>query len=236
MTDKIMQTIDLAGASYSIALLGMVATSVLLLMGSAWVSNKYKLSVTLCGLTAVIGVFTLFESRVVWLSELQVPLVYHYVGWIVSMPLQIIALYFFARSAGSVSIGLFWRLLTVSILMVLFRYLGESGFVYSTLAFLIGVICWLYILGEIFFGQMDNVISKSLKQPIIRGYFWLRIIVTIGWAIYPLANFIISFSEYVDAGGLSIAYNLTEFLNRMAFGLIILTSAVLVTKGASDDT
>ena len=83
---------------------------------------------------------------------------------------------------------------------------------------------------------MDNVISKSLKQPIIRGYFWLRIIVTIGWAIYPLANFIISFSEYVDAGGLSIAYNLTEFLNRMAFGLIILTSAVLVTKGASDDT
>ena len=70
MTDKIMQTIDLAGASYSIALLGMVATSVLLLMGSAWVSNKYKLSVTLCGLTAVIGVFTLFESRVVWLFRI----------------------------------------------------------------------------------------------------------------------------------------------------------------------
>ena len=235
MTDKVMQTIDLAGASYSAALLGMAATSVLLLIGSAWVRDGYKLPVTLCGLAAFIGVFSLFESRGVWLSASQVPLVYHYVGWIVSMPLQIVALYFFAKQVGAVSTALFWRLLIVAVLMVLFRYLGEAGFVHATLAFLIGMIFWLYILGELFFGQMDNAIAKSLKQPVIRGYFWLRLIVTIGWAIYPLANFIISFSEYVDAGGLSVAYNLTEFVNRMAFGLIILTSAVLVTKGATDD-
>ncbi len=235
MTDQIMQTMDLAGASYSAALLGMAATAVLLLMGSAWVQDSYKLSVTLCGLAALIGVFTLFESRAVWLSAYQVPLVYHHVGWIISMPLQIVALYFFAKSVGSVSPALFWRLLIVSVLMVLFRYLGEAGFVHATLAFLIGMIFWLYILGELFFGQMDDTVTRSLKPPVIRGYFWLRLIVTIGWAIYPLANFIISFSEYVDAGGLSVAYNLTEFLNRMVFGFIILTSAVLATKGATDD-
>lgn len=235
MTNQVMQTIDLAAASYSASLFGMVATSLLLLIGSAWVRDGWKLPVTLCGLAALIGVFTLFESRSVWLAASEVPLVYHYVGWIISMPLQIAALFFFARQVGKVSVGLFWRLLIVSILMVLFRYFGEAGFVHATLAFLIGIVFWLYILGELFFGQMDDAVSKSLNQPVIRGYFWLRLIVTIGWAIYPLANFIISFSEYVDAGGMSVAYNLTEFLNRMAFGLIILTSAVLATKGASDD-
>ena len=235
MTNPAMQTIDLTGASYSAAMFGMVATAILLFIGTAWVRDGWKVPVTLCGLAALVGAGALFESRTVWLSASQVPLVYHYVGWIISMPLQVIALFFFAKQVGPVSAALFWRFLVVSVLMVLFRYLGEAGFVHATLAFLIGIVFWLYILGELFFGQMEDAVTKSLNRPVIRGYFWLRLIVTIGWAIYPLANFIISFSGHVDTGGMSIAYNLTEFLNRMAFGLIILTSAVLATKGASDE-
>lgn len=151
------------------------------------------------------------------------------------MPLQVMALFFFAKQVGPVSSSLFWRFLVVSVLMVLFRYLGEAGFVHATLAFLIGIIFWLYILGELFFGQMEDAVTKSLNVPVQRGYFWLRLIVTVGWAIYPLANFIISFSGHVDTGGMSVAYNLAEFLNRMAFGLIILASAVLASKGATDE-
>lgn len=235
MTNPVMQTIDLTGASYSAALLGMVATTVLLLIGSAWVRGDWKLPVTLCGLAALVGVFALYESKSVWLSSSQVPLVYHYVGWLISMPLQVIALFFFARQVGPVTSALFWRFLVVSVLMVLFRYLGEAGFVHPTLAFLIGIVFWLYILGELFFGQMEDAVTKSLNEPVQRGYFWLRLIVTVGWAIYPLANFIISFSGHVDTGGMSIAYNLAEFLNRMAFGLIVLSSAVLASKGANDE-
>ncbi|MEP3231990.1 MAG: bacteriorhodopsin [Hyphomicrobiales bacterium] len=235
MTHPVMQTIDLTGASYSAALLGMVATTVLLLIGSAWVRGGWKLPVTLCGLATLVGVLALYESKAVWLSSSQVPLVYHYVGWIISMPLQVIALFFFARQMGPVSSALFWRLLVVTVLMVLFRYLGEAGFVHATLAFLIGIVFWLYILGEIFFGQMEEAVTKSLNAPVQRGYFWLRLIVTVGWAVYPLANFIISFSGHVDTGGMSVAYNLTEFLNRITFGIIILSTAVLASKGSSDE-
>ena len=134
------------------------------------------------------------------------------------MPLQVLALFFFAARCGEVSVGLFWRLLVVSVLMVFVRYLGEAGYMHATLAFLIGLVFWLYILGELFFGRMDAVIAAQPAKACAARYFWLRLIVTVGWAIYPLGNFITSFGGYDDGGALSVAYNLADFLNRMAFG------------------
>jgi bacteriorhodopsin len=104
----------------------------------------------------------------------------------------------------------------------------------ATLAFLIGLVFWLYILGELFFGSMDTVVRDSSVKPVIRGYFWLRLIVTVGWAIYPLGNFITSFNGYVDTGGLSIAYNIADFLNRMAFGVAVLATAMLADKQSKE--
>ena len=66
MTNPVMQTIDLTGASYSAALLGMVATSLLLLIGSGWVRGDWKLPVTLCGLAALVGVFAEVKRNIRW--------------------------------------------------------------------------------------------------------------------------------------------------------------------------
>ncbi|MGV8988917.1 MAG: bacteriorhodopsin [Cypionkella sp.] len=230
------QTTDLTAASYSVALFGLAATSVLLLIGSSWVTRGWKIPVTLCAIAAMVGVGALYDARLAWANAGAVPIVYHYVGWTISMPLQIMALYFFAGQAGVVGktgklgMGLFWRLVVVSILMVFVRYLGEAGYMHPTLAFLIGLIFWLYILGELFFGRMDEVIRTAGIAPVQRGYFWLRLIVTVGWAIYPLGNFITSFGGYVDDGSLSVAYNLADFLNRMAFGVALLAAAVLASE------
>ncbi len=226
----VFQTTDLTAASYSVALFGLAATSVLLLIGSSWVTRGWKIPVTLCAIAALVGVGALYDARLAWAEAGKVPVVYHYVGWTISMPLQIMALYFFASQTGRLGMGLFWRLVIVSILMVFVRYLGEAGFMHPTLAFLIGLIFWLYILGELFFGRMDEVIRAAAIAPVQRGYFWLRLIVTVGWAIYPLGNFITSFGGYVDDGSLSVAYNLADFLNRMAFGVAILASAVLANE------
>ena len=231
MNSPVMQTIDLTGASYSAALMGMLATTLLLFIGTAWVRRGWKIPVTLCAIATLVGAFSLYEARIVWLAQSQVPLVYHYVGWIISLPVLVAALYFFARNVGTVSVPLFWRLLVVSVLMVLFRYLGDAGIVYPALAFLISLAFWLFILGELFFGQMEEAVTKSTVASTKRGYFWLRLIVTIGWAIYPLGSFIISFGAYTDTGGLSVAYNLAAFVNLMAFGLTILTTAMLASQG-----
>jgi len=226
----VFQTTDLTAASYSVALFGLAATSVLLLIGTGWVQRGWKIPVTLCAVAALVGLGAVYDARNAWAAARHVPIVYHYVGWAVSMPLQVIALYFFARQVGQVGIGLFWRLVVVSILMVFVRYLGEGSFMHPTLAFLIGLIFWLYILGELFFGQMDEAVRGSPLPPVQHGYFWLRLIVTVGWAIYPLGNFITSFGGYVDDGALSVAYNLADFLNRMAFGLAVLATAMMASE------
>ena len=231
MNNPVMQTIDLTGASYSATLMGMLATTLLLFIGTAWVQRGWKIPVTLCAVATLVGALSLYEARLVWLAQSQVPLVYHYVGWIVSQPVLVAALYFFARNVGTVSVPLFWRLMIISVLMVLFRYLGDAGIVYPTLAFLISLAFWLFILGELFFGQMEEAVSKSTAASTKRGYFWLRLIVTIGWAIYPLGSFIISFGAYTDTGGLSVAYNLAAFVNLMAFGLTILTTTMMASQG-----
>ena len=227
----VFETTDLTAASYSTAFLGLVATSVLLLMGSGWVARNWKLPVTLCALAALVGVGAMYEAREAWAASKAVPVVYHYVGWAISMPMQVLALFFMAAGVGKLGQGLFWRLVVVSILMVFVRYLGEAGFMHATLAFLIGLVFWLYILGELFFGRMDEAVRGSLNEPVQRGYFWLRLIVTVGWAIYPLGNFITSFGGYVDDGSLSVAYNIADFLNRMAFGVAVLATAMLDSEG-----
>lgn len=226
----VYQTSDLTAASFSIALFGLAATTVLLLIGTAWVGRNWRLPVSLCAIAALVGVGAVYEARDVWLAGQGVPVVYHYVGWLVSMPLQVVALFFLARTAGKLSAGLFWRLLVVSVLMVFVRYLGEAQIMHPTLSFLIGLVFWLYLLGEFFFGHMDDVVRTSTGDHLRRGYFWLRLIVTIGWAIYPLGNFLTAFAGLTDDGSLSVAYNLADILNRMAFGVAVLTTAILVTE------
>lgn len=225
-----MQSADLTGASYSAALIGLVATAVFLLLGTGWVKRNWKVPVGLCASAALAGVVVLYEARAVWLAGEAVPIVYRYAGWVVSTPALVLALYFYARQAGPVSTALFWRLVVTSVLMVLIRYGGEAGFIHATLAFLIGIVFWLYILGELYFGQMDEVVSKTGAGPIRRGYFWLRLIVTIGWAIYPLGNFIASFNGAADSAALSTAYNVAEFVNRIAFGLAVLATAMAASQ------
>lgn len=232
----VFETPDLTAASYSSATLGLLATAVFLLLGTAWVSRSWKLPVTLCALASLVGVAAVYEARAAWAAEHIVPVVYHYVGWAISMPLQVLALYFFAQRSGKLGSGLFWRLVVVSVLMVFVRYLGEAGFMHATLAFLIGLVFWLYILGELFFGRMDEVIRADVSSHVQRGFFWLRLVVTVGWAIYPLGNFITSFVGYVDEGALSVAYNIADFLNRMAFGVAVFATAMLETEEAQHDS
>lgn len=226
----VYQTTDLAAASYSVALFGLAATSILLLLGTGWVTRAWRLPVSLCAIAAIIGIPAAFEARNAWLAGGGVPVVYHYVGWAVSMPVQIMALFFLARTAGKLGAGLFWRLIVVAELMVFVRYLGEAQYMHPTLAFLIGLVFWLYILGELYFGRMDDVVRASTGDHLRRGYFWLRLIVTVGWAIYPLGNFLTAFAGMTDDGSLSVAYNVADILNRMAFGLAVLATGVLVSE------
>lgn len=230
MNPNVMATTDVAGATFSLAFFGMMAATVLFLLATGWVAARWKLPVALCALVTLVGAISYFDARAVWLATKDIPIVYQYTAWMVTIPMQVVALYFFVAVVKTPTVALFWRLLVVAVATILARYMGEAELMNPTLAFLIGIVGWLYILGECFFGQMAENVAKSGDQRLQRGFFWLRLIATVGWAIYPLGNFIMSFGGGTDTGGFAIAYNLADFINRIAFGLAFLAVA-LRTEG-----
>ena len=226
MSNKLLEITDVASGTYSLLLLMMVASTLLLIMGTGWVSKRWKLSLSLAGLVTLVSAMHYFMSLNVWLESGQIAIIYRYVAWLVTMPLQVLTLYFFIGTLSSPPVGLFWRLLVVSVLMVLTRYMGESGLMHPTLGFLLGLVGWLYILGEVFFGSLSDINDNSNNESVQRGFFWLRLILTIGWAVYPLVYFIARFSGGVDGPKLSVVYNLSDFINQIAFGFAVLTVAI----------
>ena len=54
----------------------------------------------------------------------------------------------------------------------------------------------------------------------------MLICVTIGWSIYPIGYFFGYMAGGADAATLNIVYNLADFINKIAFGVIIWAAAV----------
>jgi sensory rhodopsin len=206
---------------------------VLLLAGTAWVPRRWKLAVGLSGITTLVSAAHYLIANDVWLATGQMTVIHRYVGWFLTVPLQVVTLYFFVVAFATLPLGLFWRLLVAAVLMVLARFMGEAGLMHPTLGFLLGLALWLYILGEAFFGRMSERTAKDGTASAQRGYFWLRLILTIGWAVYPLAYFIAAFSGGVEVRYLIVTYNLADFVNLIAFVLTVLTVAINA-NGARD--
>ena len=60
----------------------------------------------------------------------------------------------------------------------------------------------------------------------------LRLIVTIGWAIYPI-GYVVGYAGSGGEGsteGINIIYNLADFINKIAFGVVIWAAATSDSK------
>ena len=218
--------LDVASATFLLLTAAMSATSVLMLMSGHWISPRWRLPVALSTLAPLIGVLHYAFSSLVWLQTHDMPVVFRYVDWMIAQPVQVLALYFVIQTIANTSTGLFWRLLIASVAMVLARYMGETDLLYPTLGFLIGLILWLYVLGEAYFGRMAEINAESGSDPVRLGFFWMRLILTIGWALYPLAYLIVRLGNSADVGKLMVIYNLADLINQIAFVLAVLTTAI----------
>ncbi len=94
------------------------------------------------------------------------------------------------------------------------------------LGFIIGMAGWIYILYEIFSGEAGKAAAKSGNKSLVTAFGALRMIVTVGWAIYPLGYVFGYLTGGIDANALNVIYNLADFVNKIAFGLIIWSCAV----------
>ena len=110
-------------------------------------------------------------------------------------------------------------------------YLGEAGYINEMLGFIVGIAGWIYILYEVFSGEAGKIAAKSGNKALVTAFSAMRMIVTIGWAIYPLGYVFGYLTGGVDANSLNVIYNLADFVNKIAFGLVIWAAAVSASGG-----
>ena len=130
---------------------------------------------------------------------------------------------------AAVAASLFWRLLIASVVMLVAGYLGEVNAANANflwIAFIVGVAAWLYIIYEVFAGEASKINADKGTPGSQRAFHALRVIVTVGWAIYPLGYAIGYFGNEIDSGNLNLIYNLADFVNKIAFGMAIYVAAI----------
>jgi bacteriorhodopsin len=216
---------DFVGISFWVISMGMLAATAFFFLEVGNVSAGWRTSVIVAGLVTGIAFIHYMYMRDVWVMTGESPTVYRYIDWLITVPLQMVEFFLILAAVGKANSGMFWRLLIGSVVMLVGGYLGEAGYINKMLGFVIGMAGWIYILYEIFSGEAGKAAAKSGNKALVTAFGAMRMIVTVGWAIYPLGYVFGYLTGGVDANTLNVIYNLADFLNKIAFGLVIWAAA-----------
>lgn len=220
-----LQPTDLVGVTFWLISIAMVAATVFFFLERDRVVGKWKTSVTVAGLVTLIAAVHYFYMREIWVVLGESPTVYRYIDWLLTVPLQIIEFFLILAAIAVVPTSLFWKLLVASVVMLVGGYMGEAGFINVTVGFIIGMIGWLYIIYEIFAGEASKINASSGNVNSQMAFKTIRLIVTIGWAIYPIGYIMGYMTESASIDALNIVYNLADLVNKIAFGVAIWLAA-----------
>ena len=222
---------DLVGVTFWIISAAMVAATYFFTVERDRAEGKWKTSLTVAAMVTGIAAIHYFYMRGVWVSTGESPLVFRYVDWLLTVPLQIVEFYLILAAIAVVRAALFWKLLIASLVMLIFGYLGELGVMDYWLAFVISMAGWIYIIYEIFAGEASQISAANGTAASQTAFNALRLIVTVGWAIYPL-GYVLGAGGDGGADALNIVYNLADFVNKIAFGVVIWTAATASSESA----
>jgi bacteriorhodopsin len=223
---------DVVAISFWIISIAMVASTVFFLMESMTIANNWKTSLNVGALVTLIAAVHYFYMREYWVIIHHSPIVYRYIDWSLTVPLQMIEFYLILSAVNpNLGSGMFWRLLLGTVAMLSFGYLGESFLLPAWWGFIGGMCGWAFILNEIFFGEAGSCAQKDNVSVYVKSAFQTcRFIVTVGWSIYPLGYFFGFLLGSVDESALNLVYNLADFVNKIAFCLAIWHAAKSETK------
>lgn len=225
---------DIVGISFWLMTLAMAGTAAFLFLERRRVRPGWQAPVTLAGTVALVSGLNYFVIGGVWADTGTVSTVHRFAEWQLTVPLQVTCFYLTLAAVTKVPVALFWRLVVASSVSVAAAYLGASDHISPTLGFLVSLGGGLYILGELYLGEASRLNAESGRVWGQAAYNANRLIATIGWAIYPLGYFMEYLGGGVESGTINLIYNLADFLNRIAFGLVILTMAAKDTAAGGE--
>merc|ERR1711994_1200954 len=101
-------------------------------MGTS-IHSHWKTSMNVGALVTLIAAVHYFYMREYWITVGGSPIVYRYIDWTLTVPLQMIEFFLILSAADpNISGNMFWRLLIGTVVMLAFGYIGEAGKVACT--------------------------------------------------------------------------------------------------------
>merc|ERR1711988_286964 len=163
ITDKgFLDPSDYVAISFWIISIAMVAATVFFLMESMTVAAKWKTSMNVGALVTLVAAVHYFYMREFWVQIHTSPILYRYIDWSITVPLQMIEFNLILSAVQpNISSMMFWRLLIGTVVMLAFGYAGEAKFVAPMAGFVFGMAGWGFILFEIFMGPAGQAAGQQ---------------------------------------------------------------------------
>merc|ERR1712196_43074 len=118
--DAFLQPGDGVAISFWIISIAMIASTVFFFAEAGTVKDHWKTSLHCGGLVTLVAGVHYMYMREYWVQVGRSPIVYRYVDWSITVPLQMIEFNLILKAAGKrVTPGMFWRLLLGTVAMLL---------------------------------------------------------------------------------------------------------------------
>jgi sensory rhodopsin len=213
--------------TFFVGTMAMLAACVFFFFEMNNVPQKWRTSVLVSGLITFIAAVHYYYMRGYHLETGESPVFFRYVDWILTVPLMCVEFYLITKKVGG-SIGLLWKLIAASVIMLVTGYIGEAIYGKETQSWIWGLIsgiAYFYIVYLVWFGEVAKLANDAgiAVTKAVRSLGWF---VLVGWAIYPvgyIAGTAGGFFGLRMFEGLSmdIVYNIGDAINKIGFGLVI---------------
>lgn len=213
--------------TFFVGCMAMMAASVFFFFEMSNVDKKWRTSILVSGLITFIAAVHYYYMRGYHLDTEESPVFFRYVDWILTVPLMCVEFYLITKKAGG-KIGLLWKLIAASIVMLVTGYIGEAIYGRETQSWIWGLlsgIAYFYIVYLVWFGEVAKL-ANNAGPAVAKAVRTLGWFVLVGWAIYPVGYIAGTegglFGMRVWQGlSMDIVYNIGDAINKIGFGLVI---------------
>ena len=224
---------DPVNFTFFIGCMAMMAASAFFFLSLNQFDKKWRTSVLVSGLiTFIAAVHYMYMRDAAMAGDAMNITAFRYVDWILTVPLMCVEFYLILKVAGAKK-SLMWRLIFLSVIMLVTGYMGEMG----TDAVLWGTIsglAYFAIVYEIWLGGAAKL-AKEAGGDVLAAHKILCWFVLVGWIIYPLGYLVGTadgqwYSSFAELGlDMNVLYNIADAINKIGFGLVVYSLAVKKT-------
>ena len=216
--------------TFFIGCMAMMAASAFFFLSLNQFDKKWRTSVLVSGLiTFIAAVHYMYMRDAAMAGDAMNITAFRYVDWILTVPLMCVEFYLILKVAGAKK-SLMWRLIFLSVIMLVTGYMGETGYdsvVWGTISGL----AYFAIVYEIWLGGAAKL-AKEAGGDVLHAHKILCWFVLVGWAIYPVGYMAGTAGWYGAAGeffgmnlDMQVLYNIADAINKIGFGLVIYSLA-----------